>query len=549
MRIVATLVLCAATWAAAEETEEPATLPVREVSVFKDGYAVVVCEGALPVDSAGDIVLDALPKPVLGTFWPYSAEATMPLQSATAGRRPVPDERKAASLFDILEMNTGARITVTENSSMMYTAVLREFRPPGNDARGYAVLDTGAGHRVVPAEQIRDVTFPEAPKSSVPREDAVEDRLILRLGLPANPPAEARVGLLYVEKGLRWIPEYRVELRDDGTAHLKLQAVLVNDLVDLEDAVVNLVVGVPSFLFKDRLDPMSLQEAVAQVAAAMPAQNFSNWDNSLSNAIMTQVAVPVAPQAPQDPFADLQSSAEAGRSEDLYVFTIPRVTLRKGERLSVPVAEFDLPYESLYRLDMPAGVPPEVRQAVGPERPEPLFAAPKVMHVVRLTNATQAPLTTAPALILRGGRVLAQSLMTYTPAGAKGDLDLTTAVDIQVLHDERETSRTPDATFFGRESYQRVDVEGAVRVANYRQEPVALEVVRYVAGHADSAGADGRISQLNVYGGSGLPGWWQQTLWPHWWYNLNGIARIAWTVNLNPGQSIELPYAWHYFWK
>jgi hypothetical protein len=48
-----------------------------------------------------------------------------------------------------------------------------------------------------------------------------------------------------------------------------------------------------------------------------------------------------------------------------------------------------------------------------------LLAAPKVMHALRLKNRSEHPLTTAPALIISGDRVLAQGTMTYTPRGAE----------------------------------------------------------------------------------------------------------------------------------
>ncbi|MBE3068865.1 MAG: hypothetical protein IMZ66_01375, partial [Planctomycetes bacterium] len=51
-----------------------AGMPIREVTVFKDGHAFVLHEGNAPVDASGRVVLDYLPSPVLGTFWPYSAD-------------------------------------------------------------------------------------------------------------------------------------------------------------------------------------------------------------------------------------------------------------------------------------------------------------------------------------------------------------------------------------------------------------------------------------------------------------------------------------------
>src|SRR5262249_51212963 len=136
---------------------------------------------------------------------------------------------------------------------------------------------------------------------------------------------------------------------------------------------------------------------------------------------------------------------EAGKSEDLFVFNLPHVTLKKGERMVLTIAEFTLPYEDLFTLDLPFSPPPEVRGNFNNEQQRELsrlFNSPKVMHKIRLTNSSKYPLTTAPALILRDGRALAQGLMTYTSPGANVDLAITTAIDFQVKKTESEDKRT-----------------------------------------------------------------------------------------------------------
>ena len=74
-----------------------------------------------------------------------------------------------------------------------------------------------------------------------------------------------------------------------------------------------------------------------------------------------------------------------------------------------------------------------------------LLNAPKVAHKVRFTNKSAYPLTTAPALIVRDNRVLAQGLMTYTAVNATSDLEVTKAVDIQVAKSDAETTRVANA--------------------------------------------------------------------------------------------------------
>ena len=63
-----------------------ARLPVKEVTVFKDGHAFVLHEGKQPVGAGGDVVMDYLPAPVIGTFWPFSADRRAKLSAVRSMR-------------------------------------------------------------------------------------------------------------------------------------------------------------------------------------------------------------------------------------------------------------------------------------------------------------------------------------------------------------------------------------------------------------------------------------------------------------------------------
>src|SRR5208283_3060328 len=99
-------------------------LPVKEVTIFKDGHALVVREGVVPLNGHSEAVLDELPSPLLGTFFPYSLEAGQPLISVTAGKRKVETSATALSVSDLLEANPGAEVTLTQ------TAVAEHSQPP-----------------------------------------------------------------------------------------------------------------------------------------------------------------------------------------------------------------------------------------------------------------------------------------------------------------------------------------------------------------------------------------------------------------------------------
>jgi hypothetical protein len=562
-----------------------ANLPIKEVTVFKDGHAFVLHEGPMPTDGAGRVVLDYLPAPVLGTFWPYAADPKKArLVSVLAGKHILPVRRTSLTVAELIEGNPGAKVRIREAAAKddktpreTYEAVilgiptrgteeLARTSPPGAEPRlpergGLVLLRTAGGVKAVPLAGIEDLTFLGDPDPRVARE---EFRNVLTLQLDwggRKPDKTADVGMVYLQRGIRWIPNYRVEIDGKGTAHVRLQATLLNELADLNDVKAHLVIGVPTFAFKETVDPMALQQAVAQLSGYFRQDAQTAY--AFSNTIMTQAARmsesrgPAAEREAGGGPADLGPEISGGRkNEDLYIFTVEHITLKKGERMVVAVAEYDLPYKDVYCLDLAFGPPPEARQNFNSNQQlelARLMAAPKAMHNIRLTNKSAYPLTTAPALIVQGGRALAQGLMKYTAAGAVGDLEVTAAVDIAIEKKDKETGRVPNAANWHGNRYDRIDLAGKIHLVNHGPRAAEVEVTRHILGIVDGADQDGRIEQVSWAEGGwatadGLPRWWSWCSWGAWWYEFNGIGRITWKATLEPGKSIDLEYTWHYFW-
>jgi hypothetical protein len=556
-------------------------LPIKEITVFKDGHAFVAHEGTMPTDEHGDVLMDYLPTPVIGTFWPYAAEKAARLVSVVAGQKRVLIEHTALSLRELLEANIGAEAIIAETGGNRYGATILGLParsseeqaatgPPNSGERlpekgNLVLLKTAEGVKVLGLDRIQDVIFTHGHKTAAASE---EFRNLMRLHLDwgsAKPAGTANVGLFYLQKGVRWIPSYKVELDGKGNAAVKLEATLLNELADLDDVSVNLVIGVPTFAFKDTIDPMALQQSLAQLSQYF--QTDSSGRNSplaynFSNAIMSQQAVRMSDfrgPAASGTGGDLGPEiGDSGKTEDLFIFNLPHVRLKRGERMAVEVAEFTLPYKDLFTLELPFGPPPEVRANLNNEQQRELarlFSAPKVMHKVRLTNTSKYPLTTAPALTIRAGRVLAQGMMTYTAAGASVDLAITTAVDFQARKSDTETKRTPNAAEENGNRYTRVDLTGKISVTSHRAQPAELEITRYVLGAADSGEENGKVEKINIFENNDYftnaeyPYWWSWYGWPHWWNYFNGIGRVTWKVTLEPNQSKDLGYQWHYFWR
>ncbi len=563
-----------------------ARMPVKEITVFKDGHAFVMHQGAMPTEEGGRVLMDYLPAPVLGAFWPFAVQKNVKLLAATAGQRRVTVERTPLSIRELIEANLGAEVVITEiptgreQQAASYPATiagvterssaeLEASAPPGSGEllpqKGEVVLlRTAGGVKALTFTRIQDVTFKTPPKSAWSN---VEFRNLLTLQLDWAGRAPARsveMGLMYLQRGIRWIPSYKVTIDGQGKATGKLQATLVNELTDLDDVTCHLVIGAPAFQFKDTVDPMALQQSLAQLSPYFrESGQGAGQFQQLSNALMSQAPrmadsrVPAGVPVPADLGPEI---AGAGQVEDLHIFTVNHVTLKKGQRMVVPVAEFTVPYRDVFVLELPFAPPPEVwRQFNSQQQTEiaRLASAPKVMHKLRLENTSEHPFTTAPALIVRDDRVLGQGLMTYTAKGGSSDLDISVAVDIRVKKIDNETRRAPNAATWDGNSYSRVDLAGTITLTNYRTEPAALEVVRHVLGNLTEAGQNGKIEMVNVFedstfapsGEGSYPTWWNWWNWPNWWSRFNGVGRVTWKLTLEAGKSVELKYQWNYYWR
>ena len=555
--------------------EAPASMPVKEITIFKDGHAFVLHEGEMPTDTNGNVAIDYLPKPIMGTFWAYSADARAKLTGVISDKRVVPVKRTALTIPEIIEGNIGARVRITEAGLAAYQTTilgvpsrsseeLRRTDPPGDSEKlpqqgSIVLLKFEGGVKAIPISRIQEVTFLDEPRLQLAGSE-FRDMMKLKLDWGTRESGQtASVGMVYVQRRVRWIPNYRVDIDGRGNAVVKLQATIINELTDVEDVNAHLVIGVPRFAFENTPDPISLQETVVQLSTHFRSDSQTAY--AFSNMIMTQQAAMPTRQAEVPRGSDVidlgPNVASSDRNEDLFIFTFEHLTLKKGQRMVVPVAEYTLEYQDVFVLDLPFGPPPEVRHNFNSEQQAKLaqlYYSPKVMHKIRLANSAKCPLTTAPALILRQGRIVAQGMMTYTAVGASSDLELTSAVDIVVEKLDEETERIPEAAKWDGYTYARSNLTGTIRLTNRRADTVDLEIRRSVLGHIDSASHEGRIEHLGRHEGgwmaaNSLPFWWQWYNWPYWWYHFNSVARATWKCELESEKTIELEYKWHYFWR
>lgn len=615
-RISALIVLLCCTMSGIAASAEPPALTkmgIKEITVFKDGHTFVLHAAKMPTDAEGNVSLDYLPTPILGTFWPYSADKNASLISVTAGPRRVKVEKTALNVRELIEANPGAKITLTQTDGKSFDAEIvrvprREVEAPTVSAaptesrpayyNGYGganapplketppradavLVRTKEAVIAVPFSLIKKVAFRGPYKENVAT-DEYKNRLLLKLDWAKNKIAKtADVGMVYLQKGVRWIPHYRISIDGKGNAIVRLQATLINELADFKDVTANLVIGTPSFFFKDTPDPISLQQSFPALSRYF--QSDSQTGHAFSSAIMSQGGFggggfgggrtgglltfgrhSCLVEIQDNPPNGTLDNISADKNEDLYVFAIKHISLRRGETMALTIAEVSVPYRDVYTLEMPFAPPETVKENTNQISRDQLAElnriarTPRARHRIRLTNTSSSPFTTAPALIVSGDRVLAQGLTTYTPTGGDLDVTLTTAGDIKTTGGEHIEKQTSNVTGPNGASYFTLfEKAGEFTVTNFGVRAIKLEVIRFIPGKVGTVTPQGTVTQVGLgdndnedyYNGGSRPYWWNWYYWPWYWDQFNGLSRIAWSVELEPGKSTTLKYTYRYFWE
>ena len=346
---------------------------------------------------------------------------------------------------------------------------------------------------------------------------------------------------------------------DDDRVRLELQATIVNELADLDDVTMNFAVGVPSFAFASSPDPMSLQGALANLGPHFHAA--SGTGAMLSNALMSQTSMMRQSADVSGATTPVPASPEltgSERAEDLFVYSVDHITLRRGARMVVPLVSYEVGYESLYRLDIPARPPYEVVRSIPAQRKtaiERALSRPVPTQILRIINDNDGgyPITTAPALILSGGSTLAQGMLTFTAPGGASDLEVGKGVEIAVDVREIEEERELKAVRWNNYDYARARIGFIGELTNRKDKPVRMEIVKVAFGERPEAGQGAQIEMLSPYdprlGSEDDWNWWHGYSWPWWWSRFNGMARISWDITIEPGQSMEIDANWGYFWR
>ena len=564
-----------------DEAREPSELELTTTRavVFKDGYALFVRRGRAKADAQARVFTTEVPDAaVLGCFWALSQDEQalgMKARLVTTTDTTV-SEAPCVSILDLLRANTGRVLTLHYGDGTEYRGALLKVleRDPHTPSAaplhaGYQprhgagqpsqpmesereVVKEGGSYVLLQLEADREVILPAAPITSLSgsklvttvertfERTAVEKQLEFQLSAE-KAGKDVEVQILYFAPSLRWIPTYRLAGDLVKDADLALQGEILNEAEDLQDVALDLVVGVPNFRFKQVVSPLvleaQLRNALHQAAPQLMGQA------RFSNAMFQSRAG--ERRGPDDPApAELAPELAAGGSQDMFVYSVPKFSIERGARATVPLWQNRVPLRHLYTLDISLGRDPRAGRSYQRKRGSHEQVAPMdlaqhdVWHQLELENKSQVPWTTGAALTMQGNVPIAQELLTYTPIQAKTLLPLTIAVDVRADYDEEEVERHPNAIQYNRNAYAQVRKKGVLRLTNFRPEPTTLRITVAMGGKGLEV-SDGGTLRINDYRAEDWSGDHDA--------RLNNHTDVEWNLTLQPGETRALTCDYEFY--
>jgi hypothetical protein len=498
--------------------QQPATLTPRiaSASIFKNGYAVVL--RTMPVQGPGTYILESLPAGAMGTVWFRASEGTTLEDIATTEIR-TPFDANLGSLNEIVMENIGKKVRIEWRSTPDKVTVIEGTLKAADGE--VVVIDTGDARVAINKAGIYTVqSTAGALIYSVKRETT---RRVLSIKVSGKP---GEIGLLSLERGFSWAPAYAVDITDKKELKLTAKATLLNDHTDdLKEADARLITGFPNVPFANVLDPLFTGRAApvfnSPMGGGFGGAGGAGAFGGPGGPALGMNSQRAAKLADFDSSMALVPGAEGDQREDLFFYTLPKVSLNSGQRKYQILFSMKSAYTDIFTWDIADSTANNVEYRGIAEGPQ------DVWHALKFKNTSGQPLTTSVATTFDAGEIIGQDTLGYVPNGAETELRINKSLDIRAEGSEVELQRERGAVKNrdGYPIYDLVTIKGTLELTNMKRQNVATRVQRDLTGEIIDKADGAQIIKTT----KGLT-------------QMNPTTRLTYKRDLKPGEKLSVSY-------
>lgn len=482
LKIVITLILLSPTFGISQTATQ---LKTKSVSIFSNKNAFFIKEGKVETDNGMFLLQnEEVPKARFGTLWFSSAGSELMSITSYVDTISTAIRPKAHNIAELLSINVGKKATLIIGGEYIQGEIKRvEFNEAKPEILYFQTLESK--WLTLKASGINQLLFEDEPNYDMP--ETTNSRLNNRLEVQfKNDKNLQSLTMMYLQGGISWNPFYYLEILTNNKAKVTLRSEVVNDAQDLYNVDLNFVVGTPNFRFSGQL--AGLVKLDKQLNPAFENENNSrnrsygsiNMDYELSEIIM---------ETPSSFTNELTGESV----EDFYYYPLKGISLAKHSRAHYELFSETVNYENVYECNLIKQIDYDnlYRSSNEPDQNT------KVYHSIRIHNQSKNPFAKAPAFLLKSAngnkKALAQDLLEFTPIKAKSMVRITESPEVEVINNEVIIEKDEEGTNLWGRRYYKAKVKGIVKIKNYKNEDINLEIRNRIQGELLSTTLDWEI--------------------------------------------------------
>lgn len=415
-------------------------------------------------------------------------------------------QREYESVAELLNLNKGKKVKISQENGTK--AVVGKIDKVADNV---LILQSESGFSIISLQNIQNIEFVDKAVTEK-KEYAHSLKPTISLDLKLLKDAKNQpINLSYLQRGITWLPTYFIDLYGQNKGKLVLEANLLNDTEDIENAEINFAVGVPSFAFKHVSDPLFSNKSVWEILRQLSQQQVQEFSQNIQMNMMTQRANFNEREANDD----FQPQMEGVGGEDLYFYKKDGISLKRGGRMKTQILAMDFDYEDVYSTELEQNT---VSRDYGTES-----KINKVWHSIRFKNNSKHPLTTGTVFFKKedNGKIalVSQNQLDYTPENEFVTAKMTIAPDIMISSKDIETERKEIKYDY------LLSIDGEIDVINYKAFPVDVIISRKIIGTMlDTDKPWDVLSNLETYNAK------------------NTSNQVSWKLKVGAGKKVQIKY-------
>lgn len=496
-----------------------------DIAVFKNGTAFLVKKMQVNAED-GTAILQKLPQATFGTLW-FSADNNA-IKQISSFTEELNTSLAVANVADMLKANQGKKGIFIFDNSVSVEGVLESVM-------GTALLirtNTGK-YYINNISNCKSVELSEKPNTLLTQK---ENKRIVKLEFAKKSTSQS-LQMMYLAKGLSWVPSYHIDLLNETQAKVTLRATLMNDLEDLENTSLNLVVGVPNFAYSYLTSPLISTESVINFLNQLNRYSNQYYNDAGGNGVLRRGDITM------QSFSNTMSSdveeeetlpsieTEGKQTEDFFFYQLKNITLKKQGRTFQDILQQSTTYEHLYEVNLNSS-----NTSIYTSPNESTYEnISLVKHAIMIKNESKFPWTTGTVLLTKlldgVAQPISQDKLSYTPIGGKVKIPLTIVPDVSVKDSEKEIDRKVGMKLKDGYFYDLVTVEAKIEIKSFRNNAIELKINRSFTGEGLKCNMAWNIQKL-VSTNS---------------YSYNASSNAEWKIKLDAGKSETITYQYQFY--